>query len=142
MRAEKKFVHKLIAIAGDCTLPGLGLNDNDKQLLISKVHMVFHCAATVRFDENLKVAFNINVCATRDVIELAKQMKNLKVSLNKQFSCVFLFNCFVYSHLFTFPPPTLTVILIKSKSASTITRSIIKRWKRYWRILTKKKYRK
>lgn len=65
---------------GDCTLPGLGLTIEDREMLIAKVDMVFHAAATVRFDENLKVAFRINVSATRDVLELAKQMKKLKVS--------------------------------------------------------------
>lgn len=80
MRAESKFKHRLVAIAGDCSLPGLGLNEDEKQLLISQVHIVFHCAATVRFDENLKTAFRINVSATRDILELAKQMQNLKVS--------------------------------------------------------------
>lgn len=83
LRAEKKFKHKLIPITGDCTLPGLGINSEEKQTLISNVHIVFHAAATVRFDENLKTAFRINVSATRDILELAKEMKNLKVSFNQ-----------------------------------------------------------
>lgn len=79
LKAERKFKHRLIAIAGDCALPGLGLNDDERQILISKVNIIFHCAATVRFDENLKSAFRINISATEDILKLAKQMENLKV---------------------------------------------------------------
>lgn len=37
-------------------------------------------AATVKFDEKLKLAININVHGTKDILELAQQMRNLKVS--------------------------------------------------------------
>lgn len=43
------------------------------------MNIIFHVAATVRFDENLKTAFRINVSGTRDVLNLAKEIKNLKV---------------------------------------------------------------
>lgn len=64
---------------GDCSAPGLGLSITDRQTLITNVNIMFHAAATVRFDEDLKLAFTINVNGTRDVLELAKEMKNLKV---------------------------------------------------------------
>ena len=35
-------------------------------------------AATVRFDEKLKIAMQINVRACRDMLDLCYQMKNLK----------------------------------------------------------------
>lgn len=41
---------------------------------------MFHCAATIKFDENLKLAIDINVHGTKDVIELGKELKQLKVS--------------------------------------------------------------
>lgn len=40
--------------------------------------VIFHGAATVRFDEAIKKASVINVRAVRDVVELARQMPNLK----------------------------------------------------------------
>lgn len=73
-----------MAIGGDCELPGLGLNVEERETLITKVDIVFHAAATVKFDENVKLAFKINVSATRYVLELARQMKNLKVSAKKR----------------------------------------------------------
>lgn len=54
-------------------------------MLISNVDVIFHAAATVRFDENIKLAFSINVNGTRDILNLARQIKNLKVSLNSMF---------------------------------------------------------
>lgn len=43
-----------------------------------KVHVVFHMAATVRFDEKLKVAMQINVQACKDVMQICTEMINLK----------------------------------------------------------------
>lgn len=39
---------------------------------------MFHVAATVRFDEKLKTAVPINIEATRDIINMAKEMTKLK----------------------------------------------------------------
>lgn len=75
-----KFRHKIVAIAGDCQHTALGLSLHDRQTLMTNVNIIFHCAATIRFDEELKVAININVHGTQDVIELAKQMPALKVT--------------------------------------------------------------
>lgn len=41
--------------------------------------MIFHGAATVRFDEGLRQSTNINVRGTMEIMKLAKQMPNLKV---------------------------------------------------------------
>lgn len=75
-----KFRHKIVALAGDCQFAALGLSLHDRQLLIENVNIIFHCAATIRFDEKLKLAFDINVHGTIEVIELAKQMTALKVT--------------------------------------------------------------
>ncbi|XP_075148983.1 fatty acyl-CoA reductase wat-like [Haematobia irritans] len=70
---------KIKPIVGDCTLPNLGLSQTDRQDLIDNVNVVMHCAATVRFNEPLYEATQINVAATKDLLEIAKEMKNLKV---------------------------------------------------------------
>lgn len=74
-----KFRHKVTAIPGDCSLPGMGLTPSDRSLLTEDVSFVFHGAATVRFDEKLRVAVGINVAGTQSVLELAHDMKKLKV---------------------------------------------------------------
>ncbi|XP_066251790.1 fatty acyl-CoA reductase wat-like isoform X2 [Euwallacea similis] len=81
-KAYPKFRHKIVAIAGDCTMPGLGLSIEDRKRLIDEVNIVFHVAATVRFDEKLANAVAINVRAPRDMLRLAKEMCNLKVLMH------------------------------------------------------------
>lgn len=71
---------KVEAIEGDCASPGLGLSDQDRCVLISKIHVVIHAAATVRFDEKLPLAVSINVKGTQEILDLAREMPNLQVS--------------------------------------------------------------
>ncbi|KAJ8956340.1 hypothetical protein NQ318_015078, partial [Aromia moschata] len=80
--AQPKFRHKVVGVGGDCSLPDLGLNDQDKNLLIREVNVIFHVAATVRFDEKLKMAVAINVRATQDILRLAGQMPNVKAMIH------------------------------------------------------------
>lgn len=77
-KINPKFRHKIIAIGGDCCLPGLGIDPNERALLIKHVNIVFHVAATVRFDEKLKLALAINVNGTKEMMTLAREMENLK----------------------------------------------------------------
>lgn len=74
-----KLRHKIVTIAGDCSSAGLGLSLLDRQTLVSNINIVFHAAATIKFDEILKLALDINVHGTKEVIELGKEMKKLKV---------------------------------------------------------------
>lgn len=76
-----KFYHKISAIAGDVSLPGLGISPCDRQTLAENVNIIFHAAATIRFDEHIRTAININVLGTREIINLAKEMTNLKACM-------------------------------------------------------------
>ncbi|XP_043522255.1 putative fatty acyl-CoA reductase CG5065 isoform X1 [Frieseomelitta varia] len=64
-------------IQGDVSLPDLGLSPADRTMLIEKVNIVFHLAATVRFNEPLNVAVNINTKGTARVIQLCKELKHV-----------------------------------------------------------------
>lgn len=48
------FRSKVEAIQGDLVEPNMGISPEDEQTLINNVNVVFHSAATVRFDEPLK----------------------------------------------------------------------------------------
>ncbi|CAH1279317.1 unnamed protein product [Diabrotica balteata] len=73
-----KFMHKIVAVAGDCSLPDIGLSIQDRKTLMEEINIVFHAAATVRFDEKMKTAVAINVRATEELLNLAHQMPKLK----------------------------------------------------------------
>ncbi|EFA07221.2 fatty acyl-CoA reductase wat [Tribolium castaneum] len=70
-------IKKVHVIHGDCQKPDLGLDPEDVRVLKAETTCVIHAAASVRFDQSLKEA-SYNVRATRDILELAKQMANLK----------------------------------------------------------------
>jgi fatty acyl-CoA reductase len=70
---------KVVGIPGDVTLPDLGLSASNRQLLIDRVSIIFHAAATIRFDEPLKRAVLINTRGTKLMLELAQDMKKLEV---------------------------------------------------------------
>ncbi|CAI6353065.1 unnamed protein product [Macrosiphum euphorbiae] len=74
--------NKIIPIFGNLSEIRLGISDDDYNLLVSNVSIVFHVAATVRFDEPIRDAIIKNVRGTREVVGLAAQMKNLMVFLH------------------------------------------------------------
>jgi len=71
-------VNKLIAIPGDVSLPRLGISPDDHRQLMD-VSIVFHCAATVRFDEPLRVALRLNVGGTLEALQFAEQLHQLRI---------------------------------------------------------------
>ncbi|XP_024936806.1 fatty acyl-CoA reductase wat isoform X2 [Cephus cinctus] len=77
-----KFRHRIIAVEGDCTLPGLGLSPVDRELLLREISIIFHVAATVRFDEKLKQAVAINISGTKEILELSRCMRSLKAVIH------------------------------------------------------------
>jgi len=50
-----------------------------KKWFLTKVNIVIHSAATVRFDEHLRIAVNVNIIALQDLLKISQEIKNLKV---------------------------------------------------------------
>ena len=73
------FKEKIHIISGDCSEPGLGLSTQDRAGIIKHVHIIFHLAATIKFDEKLKVSIPINIQGTRDLMQLCRDCHNIKV---------------------------------------------------------------
>ncbi|KIH55451.1 NAD-binding protein [Ancylostoma duodenale] len=71
---------KLVPISGDLMEDNLGLNQHDMQNICDEVSIVIHSAATVKFDEQLKDAVEMNVVGTTRLVALCHKMKNLVVS--------------------------------------------------------------
>lgn len=72
---------KLCAINGDCTLKGLGISDDDLKRM-ENVSVIFHSAASVRFDDALKRAILLNTRGTVEVMRLAEKLKQIRVILH------------------------------------------------------------
>lgn len=61
----------------------MGIGEDRVKKLQSEVNIVFHSAATVRFDEHIRNAYETNVNGTKYLLEIAKGMKDLKVNSTK-----------------------------------------------------------
>lgn len=78
-KEQPSALDKIVPIAGDVSEPQLGISESDLSLLIKTVSVVFHSAATVKFDEGLKLAVTVNVVAAKRLLELCRQMLGLEV---------------------------------------------------------------
>lgn len=87
---------KLIIIKGDIAKPQLGkyilvyckcylpitiytgISDIDRKTLIENVDIIYHAAASIRFDDSLQKAIFVNVRSTRDILNIAAESQRLK----------------------------------------------------------------
>lgn len=57
--------------------PNLGFDEQTLNDLCEKVNIIFHCAATIKFNSHLRIAIRTNLTGTLRTIEFAKKLKNL-----------------------------------------------------------------
>ncbi|XP_072290870.1 fatty acyl-CoA reductase 1 isoform X2 [Eucyclogobius newberryi] len=79
---QPDFAQKIVPVNSDLTQPELGLSQEDQKTLAENIHILFHCAATIRFNEPLKDAMQLNVLATQKMLALAHKMKQLEIFLH------------------------------------------------------------
>lgn len=72
-----KSLEKISVVSGDASQLKLGLSEEDMKRL-SNVSIIFHAAASVRFDDPLKTAILLNTRGTRELMEVALNFKQLK----------------------------------------------------------------
>lgn len=73
-----QLLQKIVAIESDITVDGLGLSQSDRSLLQEQVNIVFHSAASVKFDAPLKDNLRDNFNGTRYIVDLCATMPKLK----------------------------------------------------------------
>ncbi|XP_035723735.1 fatty acyl-CoA reductase wat-like isoform X1 [Vespa mandarinia] len=79
LKEEQKDVEKkIVLIESDMYELNLGMSGKDSER-IKDTEVIFHCAASVRFNDTLRSIINVNVRGTRDLLLLAQEMPNLKV---------------------------------------------------------------
>lgn len=80
LRKERpNFTNFIKVIDGELTAFSLGLSTVDHDWLVKNVNYIFHCAATLRFDEPIEVATKVNIEGTEQLLNIATQMEALKV---------------------------------------------------------------
>ncbi|VEN46644.1 unnamed protein product [Callosobruchus maculatus] len=78
-KENPRVLDKVKFISGDVTELRLGISEEDEQMLKSKVNIIYHVAASVRFDDALGKAIITNVRSVREIIQLALRCINLEV---------------------------------------------------------------
>ncbi len=76
-----RMLEKIRAVNGDIGMPQLGLSQSDEQQLIQEVNVVFHIAAILKLDADLKAAVNMNTEGTLRLLQLCTTMQNLNASI-------------------------------------------------------------
>ena len=79
--SNPKAFDKMVPINGDVMKIGLGLSESDIERM-ENVSIIFHVAASVRFDDPLKYATILNTRGTREVVYFAESLKNLSVMMH------------------------------------------------------------
>uniref|UniRef100_A0A1B0D6L7 Fatty acyl-CoA reductase n=1 Tax=Phlebotomus papatasi TaxID=29031 RepID=A0A1B0D6L7_PHLPP len=69
---------KMTCIAGDINDASFGLDDANMTKVVENVTMVFHVAATVKFNESLRDAACLNTLGTQRMMDLCCKIKKLK----------------------------------------------------------------
>jgi fatty acyl-CoA reductase len=73
---------KLVPMSGDISSTSLGLSLSDQEILSSSVSIVFHTAARINFDDNLRQAIDANIKGPQKVITFCSQLKKLQVCIS------------------------------------------------------------
>ncbi|XP_071441027.1 putative fatty acyl-CoA reductase CG5065 [Hetaerina americana] len=71
-------LRRVEAVMGDVQAEDLGLSAEDRSRVTSETSIVYHCAATIRFDAALKQAVLLNTRGTRCMLQLAMEMPKLE----------------------------------------------------------------
>lgn len=73
---------KIRPISADLNQRDFAISKEDMQELLSCTNIIFHCAATVRFDAHLREAVQLNVTATQQLLLMASQMPKLEAFIH------------------------------------------------------------
>lgn len=129
---QPESLKKLVPINGDVTKYELGISALDQKTLIDNVSIVFHSAATVKFDEALKLSVAMNLLGTKRLVQLSYRMTKLEAFVHVSTAYC---NCNrqdVEEHLYPIPADPEKIIqcvdCLDENLLESITPKIIKGW--------------
>ncbi|XP_037949656.1 putative fatty acyl-CoA reductase CG5065 [Teleopsis dalmanni] len=83
IKEEKPDVlNKVTIYQGDVTFDSLGLSGDNYKHVVDNTNIVFHMAATLKLEGNLKDAIEMNLTGTKRALCIAKEMKNLEAFIH------------------------------------------------------------
>ncbi|KAG8232899.1 hypothetical protein J437_LFUL012813 [Ladona fulva] len=126
---QPEVTNRVEAIEGDVSVEDLGISAYDRQRIISEVSILYHCAATIRFDVSLKQAVLLNTRGTRCMLELARQIRQLEAFVHVSTAYCHLDEKVLYEK--PYPPPAdpnkiiKCMELLEDSVAESMTKSIL-----------------
>ena len=69
---------RVVAVAGDVTLPGLGIAPDVMARMARDVVVTIHCAASIDFDERLDLAVRLNIFGTLECLAVSSRLPRLE----------------------------------------------------------------
>ncbi|GLV37043.1 uncharacterized protein CBL_02125 [Carabus blaptoides fortunei] len=96
---------KVVPLEGDAAELNLGMSEEDRSIVKESVSVIYHVAASVRFDDHLKKAILLNTRGTRELAQLALETRHLAVLVHVSTTYC---NCVVGTEIGEqfYPPPT------------------------------------
>lgn len=73
-----KLEEKVQLVEGDVTLRHFGLSERDLSIIKGEVSIVFHSAATIKFDGPLKRAVEVNLSGVKNLIDVCRMLPRLQ----------------------------------------------------------------
>ncbi|KAK7595541.1 hypothetical protein V9T40_013366 [Parthenolecanium corni] len=126
------FREKISYVSGCIDQPLLGLSEEDRSKISNDVNIIYHCAATVKFNEMLAKAIKVNIMGTREVIKVARDVKSLKALLYVSTAYSFCNHIDVGEKLYPMHiEPEAMIELVEQKSATELETEVatyIKDW--------------
>ncbi|VVC30446.1 Male sterility, NAD-binding,NAD(P)-binding domain,Fatty acyl-CoA reductase, C-terminal [Cinara cedri] len=129
---QPESLKKLVPIQGDVTQSELGISQLDQKTLIDNISIVFHSAATVKFDEALKLSVAMNLLGTQRLVHLCYKMTKLEALVHVSTAYC---NCNrqdVEEHVYPIPADPEKIIqcveCLDENLLESITPQIIKGW--------------
>ncbi|XP_015039178.1 putative fatty acyl-CoA reductase CG5065 isoform X4 [Drosophila pseudoobscura] len=131
IKDERPHMLKKVTIyQGDVTFDLLGLSGDSLKHVTENTNIVFHMAATLKLEGNLRDAIDMNLVGTKRALAVAKQMKNLEAFIH--LSTAFC-NCdqeVMYEKVYEFPHKPEDLIRMAEwmdvKTLDTITPDLLK----------------
>ncbi|XP_013098150.2 putative fatty acyl-CoA reductase CG5065 [Stomoxys calcitrans] len=93
---------KLVPIVGNCQYLNLGISKEDLERL-KTVNIIFHEAANVRFDNDLRSSILMNTRGTYELVKIAHTMKNLLAFVHVSTAYVYPKATYIEEKIYTLP---------------------------------------
>lgn len=107
---KPEVLKKIYPVWGEVTEANLGMVDDDYRNTIANTNIIFHLAASLKLENTLKPNIIINLTGTKNVVDAAKQMKNLVLMMHISTAFCNIEQDVVEEKVYDFPHRPLEVI--------------------------------